>query len=285
MNLRSGVALWVIVIAIAAGGAAVSQFPKFPNLFHHKTPPTTELVEAQKARDEALARLKVIEEQKELEKQEAEKNKLAQLQYAQENVVAAQNTLGRVPDTQKTDELRLASQFVDRGAVGLSAAIGDLPPDRQKAILEVIDKALSGVQKERDEAQAALKQKDEELKVATVARQIAEAKIPVLQTQADTLQKTVQTKDAEIETKTAEVVKWANAKIESDKEKGIFSDLASFLKKCLFWVIGIYVGIHFILPSLVQEFPAFAILGKFYRAITSLFSAHYVDIPDKTSQS
>jgi chromosome segregation ATPase len=208
---------------------------------------------------------------------------LAQVRYAQEMSWGAQAALAQVATP--PPEVVLAQQLVARAESGLDAAIGKLPAPDQAEMKALIGNALSSVQAQRDAALAALGAKDKELAATSSAKEALEKQVPVLQAQVATATATVQVKSAAVDEKQAEVVSWADKKAQSDAEAGSFKAYAIDLVRLLL-VLGIIYGVvHFVLPSLAQEFTGSKFLSTLYRWAVSVFSSHQVTTTQITKAS
>ena len=242
--------------------------------FLQKKPPTAQLSTAEIQLKETQAKLSQATDELAKTKAAEEQKKAEQLSYSQKMSAAAAESLSRVPTAHRTPEVILAEGFVTRANNGLLAAIGGLTLDQQAEIKSLVAQALSAKQSEVDAANKTIKDMDKQLADETAVRQDLDKKLPVLQAQVATAQAEVKVKAAEVEEKTAAVATWADKKAQADAEAGSLKTYAHNLLRYI--IIGdiIYLLVHFILPSLVQEFPAFAALGTAYRGITSVFSSH-----------
>lgn len=270
---RDGFAQIILIVALTAiGGAAlVPNWRPWNWAIFQKAAPTAALTAAQhdlqKARADAAA--KELAYQTALSAQKAQLEH--QLRYAQETGAGIKPALIKAP---QTAEVVLAEGLADRMDAGLAAAIGDLPEDRRREIMQIVDQALSAKQQEVDQAKAQLAARDKDLQQATDQRKAVEAQLPVLKAAVDTSEAKAQLAQANVTAKTAEVVTYADKVAQKEKESGsLSSQLHSLLR------IGALIGLiiifcNFILPSLAQEFPAVKALTVANQISKSVTSAH-----------
>ena len=163
--------------------------------------------------------------------------------------------------------------------MGLAAAIGDLPADKQAEITTIVQEALSQSAAQVADAQAKLAAKDVELKTATAARGDAEAKATQLATTVQLTSAAQSAAEAALTAKTDEVKTWAAAKAASDANGDFLGNYVHRLLMLGVLIGVIYLFVHFILPSLAAQFPAVRSLTTIYNFVTSIFSAHTVSVP------
>ena len=262
----------VLIVCAAIGGAAL-----VPNwrpwnwaIFQPKVP-VAALTQAQadlaKAQKEAAAREADL-----LAAQAKERAGLVdQVGYAHQMAAGASAALKKAPPS---PEVILASGLLDRVNSSLSAAIGDLPPQRQAEILAIVDGALSAKQAEIDAAKASLASRDADLARVTTEREQVKAQIPALQLSLSTAQAQVASKQADVAVQTAKVVTFAEKLQATEKEAGSLSAQVGSLFRIAILVGLIYLLIHVVLPSLAQEFPALGWLTTLNKVTKSVTSAH-----------
>lgn len=269
-----GVIPVAIIYVLCGLGVITVAVPNFrPWNWFQKGPPTIELSKAETAL--ATAKADAAKAQADLVAAQAKERAatVEQVRYSQQMIAGVPAALKRAP---ASPEVSLASQLAERAGKGLSAAIGDLPADRQAEILAIVEGALSAKQAEVDAAKAALASKDAELAATTAAKAQVEAQIPVLTAKAVNADSKAAAAESLVTAKTNEVAAWADKKAASDKEAG---SLGALVKRLEWWIVVaamIYLFIHFAMPSLAAEFPACKALTVAYRGITSIASSHIV---------
>jgi hypothetical protein len=274
MNSRRGVVQIAVVLAIAAVVGIVALIPSWHlPAFLQKKPPVAALSQAEV--DLAKSKADLAAAQAKLDAAQAAKEKAThdQAQYAQQMVAGVPVALARAP---QSPEVVLAAQLANRAQIGLAAAIGDLPQDKQAEITLIVGQALSAKQAEVDAAKAALAVRDSELAGETASKRALEAQIPPLQATVAAKSAEVQVKDAAVQEKTAEVSKWADLKSQADQKAGSLDAYAGNLMRILLIIGILYAVCHFVLPCLAAEFPASRVLSWFYRTSTSIVSAHTI---------
>ncbi len=269
-NSRGAVPIIIIYVIGALGLTQLVPNWRVTNLFA-KGPPTKELREAQEAAAKAKADLEKATAEYQSALMERQKKTIDQGQYSQQMLHGIPIVLARAP---QTPEVVLATGLAKRAATGLAAAIGELPTEKQAEIAFLVDQALSAKQAEIDAANAALARKDAELAVTTNDKKVIEAKLPVLENQVRAADAKALAAEGTVVTVTNKVATYAEKAAEKEKEAG---SLGTLVHKLL-WVIGIavalYTLVHFILPSLAQEFPAAQKLVTFNKAVKSIVSSH-----------
>jgi len=257
----------VVVLAVVACFALLTPGLKLP-AFLQKKPATAQLDAAQlrldealKAKSEAEAKLAAIVAAEAAAKE-------SQSRYSQQMVEGADLALATVVD--RTPAINAAAGFVGRARVGLGAALGPLPKDKQVEIQAIFD----GLIAERDEARKALEDKDAELRIVTKERASLVAQKSELEKKVVTASAAVEVQEATVKAKVAEVENWAKAKAAADAEAGSLKGYLDWAIKGFALLAALYVAVHFVLPSLAQEFPAVRALNVANAAIKSVFSAH-----------
>ncbi len=179
--------------------------------------------------------------------------------------------LARAP---QSPEVVFATGLAKRAQRGLAEAIGEIDPSKQAEMVFLVEQALSAKQAEVDAANAALALKDKELAVTTAAKKAIEDKLPALEDKAHAAENKAIAAEGIVVVKTNEVAVYADKMAEKEAEAG---SLGTLLHK-LFWVVGalavLYVLVHFILPSLAQEFPGSPLLARANKTAKSIFSSH-----------
>ncbi len=269
-NCRGAIPIIVIYVLGALGATQLVPNWRVSHLFS-KGAPTKELRAAQEAAAKAQAEAAEAKANYEKALSDQRTKTVQQSQYSQQMIHGIPIALSRAP---QTPEVILASGLAKRASTGLAAAIGELPTERQAEIAFLVEQALSAKQAEVDAANAALAIKDKELAVTTAEKKVVEAKLPVLEEKAAAAEIKAVAAQGVVAVKTNEVAVYADKMAEKEKEAG---SLGALVHKLL-WVIGIfsalYVLVHFIVPSLAQEFPAAQKLNSFNKAVKSVFSSH-----------
>jgi hypothetical protein len=262
----------VILMCSVIGGAALvpNWRPWNWSVFQPKVP-VAALTQAQaefaKAQKEAAAREADL-----LAAQAKERAGLVdQVGYAHQMAHGASIALKSAP---QSPEVTLASGLLERVDSSLTAAIGDLPAERQAEIRAIVEGALSAKQAEVDAAKAKLAARDADLARVTTEREQVKAQIPVLENSLATAQAKVVATQADVTVKTQEVVTFAQKVAEKEKEAGsLTAQIGSLIRIALF--VGlVYLVIHFVLPSLAQEYPSANWLTNLNRITKSVTSAH-----------
>ena len=268
----------VIVIIVLGIGALVGWSK--PWKFFEKQPPLKQLAAAQQKLDAANARA-ADAEKKLADAQKADTDaKLAQVQYSQQMVHGATTALSRAP---ASPEVQVAISLNTRADAALSAAIGQLPPALAAEIDAAVTQALAAKDNEIATLNTAIAARDAALKAASTERDALKVQIPVLTANVATAETKAAAAQAVVTAKQDQVNTYAAKAAAADQATFGLQGLYSGLRRTLVIVaIGIvlflvgYIGVHFILPSLAQEYPAAATLQSIYRTITSLVSAHQV---------
>lgn len=266
-------AIYLAGIALVGVLLLVPSF-KLPS-FLQKKPPVAQLSQAEidlaKSKADLAAAQAKLDAAKAAEAQKTHEQAL----YAQQMVAGVPVALARAP---QTPEVILAGQLAQRAQIGLAAAIGDLPADKQAEITTIVGQVLSAKQAEVDAAKQALAAKDAELASATASKKALEASIPPLQATVAAEKAQVEVKDATLAEKTQEVASWAEKKAAADAKAGSLDAYAGKLFRILLICGALYAVIHFVLPCLAAEFPGSSVLSWLYRTSTSIVSAHSVTV-------
>lgn len=236
----------VIAIAAAVGGWK-------PFKFMEKGPPVEQVTKLQQDLDKAKADLAEAQAREKAAAEAERALKDMQLRQAQQMQSGAIESLDRQPVEHRTEQTKLATSLLKRSELALALAIGRLPPDQQAEILRIVDKALSDVAADRDEAQRLLKLKDEELKVITKERDELKQELPKLAAKVDAAEAKVTTKEKEVNVATAKLTTWAIIKDRADRRVSSLAGQFDALVNGLLWLAGLYVFIVYILPGIVKH--------------------------------
>jgi hypothetical protein len=269
-NCRGEVATIVLVVMGLLGATQLVPNWRITHLFS-KGSGTKELRAAQDEAAKAKLEASAAESKYQTALLEQKTKTIAQSQYSQQMIHGIPLALARAP---QTPEVVFATGLAKRAQRGLADAIGELDPAKQEEMMFLVEQALSAKQAEVDKANAALALKDKELAITTAEKKIVEAKIPVLMDQAAAAESKAVAAEGIVVVKTNQVAVYADKMAEKEQEAG---SLGTLVHK-LFWVLGsfaaLYLFVHFILPSLAQEFPAARILVGFNKTMKSIFSSH-----------
>ncbi len=269
-NCRGAIPVVVLYILGALGATQLVPNWRVSNVFA-KGSGTKELRAAQDEAAKAKADAAAAQSRYDTALLEQRTKTVQQSQYSQQMVAGIPLALARAP---QTPEVVFATGLAKRASTGLAAALGDLPPDKQNEIAFLVEQALSAKQAEIESAKAALALKDKELEMTTAEKKKIEAVLPALEDRAKQAETKAIAAEGVVVVKTNEVAVYADKMAEKEKEAG---SLGTLVHK-LFWGIGIlaflYLFVHFILPSLAQEFPAAQKLNSFNKAVKSVFSSH-----------
>ena len=262
-----------VVVLYLLGALAASQcVPNFrlTHLFA-KGPPTIELSKAETAL--ATAKADAAKAQADLLAAQAKERAatVEQVRYSQEMIGGIPAALKRAP---ASPEVQLAAQLAERAQKGLSAAIGDLPADRQAEIMAIVEGALSAKQAEVDAANAKLAAKDAELQQTTAAKQAVEAQIPVLTAKATTAAAKADAAQTLVTAKTAEVVQYADKAAAELQENGsLRATIEKYGTRALI-ALAAYFLLHYFIPILAQSYPGSKGLSWLANAIKNSTTAH-----------
>lgn len=270
----------LVVVVWVAGAALCGWAGIHFNLFAPKQPDIVGLTADQQKLADAQAAAATAQAQLDAAKAAAASQQLSQVRNAQQMVAGASAAVTRAPVGPET---ALAGSLLTRANAGLSAAIGDLPADQQAQILTIVNEALSKSADQVAAAQGALAAKDVELKTATAARADAETKATALAATVQVTQAAQGAAETALTAKTNEVKTWAQAKADSDAKGSLLGNEVDSLVKWLLLIGAIYLFVHFILPSVAQQFPQVRLLVGIYNFITSIFSAHQISLPAPAS--
>jgi len=277
-NRGGGPIVYVVIAGVLVIAGWLSGGLKTPALFQ-KQPPTKELVAAQQQLASAQAQQAVAEA--ELAKIKATQADLQrqQLDYTQTMAAGAAEALDRVPSEQRSAEVQLATQLVARVECGLVAATGKpLSKAAHDEIVKLVTDALSPVIAERDEALAALEKKDSDLQLTVQENDSLRVLAVSTQADVDVVKAQTQVLQTKVDSTTAQVVTYAQAKADADRTAGGLSAYLTWFKHLVIIVallaVGLYMFIHFVLPSLAAEVGAPAAIVKLNKWTRSTFSAH-----------
>ena len=250
-----GIAETTVVIFLAgmAAGVFFGNWNPFYKLLG-KEPPTKQLTQVQaelvNARAEHAQRLEDLAEAQADERAKLE----SQVRSAQEDSAGVAESLDRVPAEHRTAEVELAAAMNQRVSLKLAAAIGQLPPAQQRAMIELIDKALSEKQAELDEAKRMLAVRDAEFATLTAQRDdLVRETIPKLQKRAEDAENREIALDAKVMEITADVKQWAADKYQSDAQaRSLEGTIAKLFKLGALLAAG-YFFVAFVLPGLIKH--------------------------------
>lgn len=250
-----GVAETAVVIFLAgmAAGVFFGNWNPFYKLLG-KEPPTKQLTQLQAERARAVAehaaRIAELEESQAEERAALE----SQVRSAQEDSVGVAESIRRVPAEHRTAEVELAAAMNQRVSLKLAAAIGQLPPAQQRAMIDLIDKALSEKQAELDEAKRMLAARDAEFATLTAQRDnLVRETIPKLQKRAEEAENKALELDAKVIEKTADVKQWAADKYASDAQARTLEGTIAKLFKLGALLAAGYFFVAFVLPGLIKH--------------------------------
>lgn len=264
---RGTVVVEVALISALIGIAAMTFGNWKPFKRFEKGPPVEQVTKLQQDLDKAKADLAESKanladaQARERAAAEAERAlKDMQLRQAQQMQSGAIESLDRQPVEHRTEQTKLATSLLKRSELALALAIGRLPPDQQAEILRIVDKALSDVAADRDEAQRLLKLKDEELKVITKERDGLKQELPKLaakveaaEAKVDAAEAKVATKDKEVKVAVTKLSVWATLKDRADRQASSLAGQFDALVNGLLWLAGLYVFIVYLLPGIVKH--------------------------------
>lgn len=240
----------VLVVVVLGGGAMLAGWK--PSLWFKKKPPTEQVTKLQADLAKAQADLAAARQAK-ADADQAERGKQEdQVRWSQQMAEGAADSLRRVPTEHRTAETQLAGDLLARANFGLAAAIGALPREKQAEILAIVDKALSGVQAERDEARAALQAKDRELQAVTIEREQVKAQLPILAAQLETKEAKAQAVLAELTVKTNEIKVYAATADAKDREAGTLGAAAARWMRILIYAVLGWAFTAYVLPLLLK---------------------------------
>ena len=112
------------------------------------------------------------------------------------------------------------------------------------------------------------------LRATTAEKKVLETNLPVLEQRAQEAETRAVATQGIVVVKTNEVAVYAEKAAEKEKENG---SLGALLHKLLIGLgvsVALYVFVHFILPSLAQEFPGARMIVGANKAAKSIFSSH-----------
>lgn len=252
MKQRGAIDL-VLVLLISAFAGGLLCGPAIKAKLAGK-PPTAALEQATAKAHEAEQALAAAQHQEQARKD-------ALVQSAQQMVDGAQRANDRAPDS---PEKHLTASLLSRADLSLALAIGELPRDKQVEIAGIVDGMLSKVEAERAEALRKLEAKDVEVQQIAKERDRIKAEIPRLEDAKAKAETTAQAKQAE-------VIRYADA-AKAEQERA-----SSFEAQVWHWLkigAGLYLLVHFVLPSVAQQYPQIGFLKHANDTIKSLTSAH-----------
>lgn len=256
MKTRGTVGIDILIVAgvISAAAMLVGQWK--PLKFLEKKPPVEQLSKLQSDLDKANANLKEAQAREKAVVDAERARQEQQVRYAQQMQSGAQESLDRQPAEHRTEQTRLAISLLKRSELALALAIGQLPPEQQAEILKIVDKALSEVAADRDEALRLLKAKDAELRNVTSERDDLKREIPKLAAAVKAAEARVETKESEVKVVQAKLSTWAIIKDKADRHASSLAGQVESLWNGFLWLAAAYVVIVFILPGIVKYMNA-----------------------------
>lgn len=280
MNRSQRGEVLTLVLVLVAGVCLFVPTWHLPAIFQKK-PETKQLSQANGALEKAQADAKLAEAALASAQAKEQAAQLVQIRYSQEMVSGVRLSLLSAP---KSAETTLAGELASRADNALALAVGKLPADQQAEMEALIQNALSAKQAQVDAAQATLAQRDAQLQAVTQQKQALDIQVPVLQASVATKDALVAVAQTKVDAKQAEVISWADKTSAAQKEAGSLGAYGNNLMRILV-ICGIaYLFIHFVLPSLAQQYPASKVLSGVYLWLTSLFSAHSVSTSSSPAQ-
>jgi hypothetical protein len=250
---RRGEIATVLLVALGALSVGVFAGGWKPLELFRKKPPTAELTALQAKLTETQAQLeaaRIAKQQAELAEREKQTE---QLRYSQQMQAGAVESLARQPYEHRTPQTALASDLLKRADFALGLAIGSLPVDKQREILSIVDRALSGVESERKAARDALAAKDAELRVVTSERDAIKAELPKLAAKVDAAKAEAAKTQEAVTTVTNEVKVKADALDAEKRKAGSFSAQIDRLWRTIAWIAGGWVFLVYVLPGLIKH--------------------------------
>lgn len=233
------------------------------------------LTEAQTALSKAQLEAKQAQDTlKALNEAERAKER-AQAQFGHQMVVGASKALESATPAPET---ALARSLLSRANIALALAIGELPPDKQTEVFQIVAQTLSGAQADLEAANKKLAEMDKALAVTTNERDALKTRIPKMETELANKEALVVAKSTEVAAKTQDIVATAR-KLKDEVDR---SGSAGALVEKLGWVIGIlvsgYLFLAYVLPVITQGLNAGA-LKNCLRGLSGwiLNPVHHVD--------
>lgn len=261
-----------LILIVLVSALLIPSF-KLPS-FLQKQPPVAQLtiaqVELSKAREaQALAEKNLADVKAKQDQRTTE-----QLAYGQQMSGGVSLALDKVPAEHQTPEVKLAAELSNRANDALEAANGKLSPQARAEISALIDNALSAKNSEVATLRAALADKDSALQASVKEKTALAAELPGLKSAVAVATADRAVSEAKVEAKTKEISVWAEAKAAADRKAGSLDAYAGTLLRILIGLVVFYMLVHFVLPSLAQEFPASKVLQWFDKTAKSVSSSH-----------
>lgn len=252
-----GIDILIVTGVIAAGAMLVGQWK--PSKWFEKGPPVEQLTKLQSDLDKAQANLREAQAREQAAADAERAKQTQQVRFAQQMQSGAQEALDRQPVEHRTEQTKLAVSLLNRSELALALAIGQLPPEQQAEILKIVDKALSSLASERDEAQRLLKEKDAELRTVTKERDAIKEELPKLAAQVEEAKAKAAAKTEEVKVAQVKLSTWATIKDKADRHASSLAGQVESLWNGFLWLAGAYVVIVFILPGIVKYLPSGAL--------------------------
>lgn len=259
MRTRGTVIVEVALIVALVGGAALTIGNWKPFGWMEKKPPTEQLTKLQSELDKTQADLREAQAREQAAAAQERAKQEKQVRYAQQMQSGAQEALDRQPVEHRTEQTKLAVSLLNRSELALALAIGQLPPEQQAEILKIVDKALSSLASERDEAQRLLKEKDAELRTVTKERDAIKEELPKLAAQVEEAKAKAAAKTEEVKVAQVKLSTWATIKDKADRHASSLAGQVESLWNGFLWLAAAYVVIVFILPGIVKYLPSGAL--------------------------
>ncbi len=274
MKNSSGFVLVPVIYYIVAGAAGLMLAVPNLNPFHERPAKAAAaqvdvLVKQQADLDTLRAELAHLNAEKkeadaraETARLLAEQKRNEQMRQGQQYLEGARNAKNRIPATQRTPEVRITGDLIDRASLSLGLALGDLPADKQAEIVALVDSYVAG--READ-VKAQLDAKDKLVRDAEDAKRIAEAQRADALAQAQTLQgklatteKIVTAKDGILHETQTLAQQLTRKAADVELEAGSFKTWANNVLR----MIVIYFAFAWGLQLLSKAYPAIPLLGR-----------------------
>lgn len=259
MKTRGTIGIDILIVAGVISAAAMLFGQWKPSKMFEKGPPVEQLTKLQSELDKSQADLREAQAREQAAAAAERAKQTQQVRFAQQMQSGAQEALDRQPVEHRTEQTKLAASLLNRSELALALAIGQLPPDQQAEILSIVDKALSSLASERDEAQRLLKEKDAELRTVTKERDAIKEELPKLAAQVEEAKAKTAAKTEEVKVAQVKLSTWATIKDKADRHASSLAGQVESLWNGFLWLAAAYVVIVFILPGIVKYLPTGAL--------------------------
>lgn len=259
MKTRGTIGIDILIVAGVISAAAMLFGQWKPLKAFEKGPPVEQLTKLQSDLDKAQANLREAQAREQAAAAAERAKQTQQVRFAQQMQSGAQEALDRQPIEHRTEQTKLAVSLLNRSELALALAIGQLPPEQQAEILKIVDKALSSLASERDEAQRLLKEKDAELRTVTKERDAIKEELPKLAAQVEEAKAKAAAKTEEVKVAQVKLSTWATIKDKADRHASSLAGQVESLWNGFLWLAAAYVVIVFILPGIVKYLPSGAL--------------------------